>query len=59
MKGRRVEGGKVRRLKRRLKVSIPYVHTNSNELYIIGHFDAFPAVGGIPSCPKGANSINN
>jgi hypothetical protein len=44
MKGGRVEGEKVRRLKRRLKASIPYVHTNSNRLADIRHFDAFTAV---------------
>ncbi|MGD2092316.1 MAG: hypothetical protein PVH61_39475, partial [Candidatus Aminicenantes bacterium] len=49
----------VRRLKRRLEASIPFFYTNSNELYNIRHFVAFPAVGGIPSCPKGTNSINN
>ena len=55
MKGRRVEGEKVRGL----KASIPFLYPNSNELYNIRHFDAFPAVGGIPSCPQGTNSINN
>jgi hypothetical protein len=34
---------KVRRLKRRLKASIPYVHTNSNRLYDILYFAAFVA----------------
>jgi hypothetical protein len=34
---------KIRRLIRRLKASIPYVHTNSNRLYDILHFNAFTA----------------
>jgi len=34
---------KIRRLIRRLKASIPYVHTNSNRLYYILHFAAFSA----------------
>ena len=38
-KGSRVEGEKVRRL----KVSIPSLYTNSNELYNISHSVAFPA----------------
>jgi hypothetical protein len=43
MKGRRIEGEKVRSSKMRLKASIPYVHTNSNRLYDILHFVAFSA----------------
>jgi hypothetical protein len=35
---------KVRRLKRRLKASIPLLHANSNELFNIRYFDAFVAV---------------
>jgi len=35
---------KVRRLKRRLKASIPFLYTNSNELYNIRHFAALSAV---------------
>jgi hypothetical protein len=34
---------KVRRLKRRLKASIPFLYTNSNELSDIRYFDAFAA----------------
>jgi hypothetical protein len=34
---------KIGRLKRRLKASIPYVHTNSNKLYDIRHIDVFAA----------------
>jgi hypothetical protein len=36
-------GEKLRSLKRRLKASIPSLHANSNELYNLRHFDAFPA----------------
>jgi len=43
MKGGKVEGEKVRRLKRRLKASIHLVQTNPNELYNIRHFDVFAA----------------
>jgi hypothetical protein len=50
---------KEKRLKRRLKASIPLLQTNTDELYNIRHFVAFPAAGGIPSHPKGTNSINN
>jgi len=39
MKGRRVEGEKVRRL----KASITLLQTNSNDLYNIRHFDVFAA----------------
>jgi hypothetical protein len=35
---------KVRRLKRRLKASIPDLQTTSHQLHEIRHFDAFPAV---------------
>jgi hypothetical protein len=49
----------VRRQKRGLKASIPGLQGNSNALYNYRHFVAFPALGGIQSCPKGANSINN
>jgi hypothetical protein len=38
MKGGRVEVKKLRRL----KASIPFLHTNSNKSYDILHFDAFP-----------------
>jgi hypothetical protein len=55
MKGRRVEGEKVRRL----KASIPGVQTRFHQLYNIRYFVVFPAVGGITFCPKGTNSINN
>jgi hypothetical protein len=41
MKGRRVEGEKIRRSKMRLKASIPCVQTNSNKLSNIRHFGAF------------------
>jgi hypothetical protein len=34
---------KVRRLKRRMKASIPFLFTKSNELYNIRHLDAFAA----------------
>jgi hypothetical protein len=34
---------KVKRLKSRLKASIPLLHANSNELYDIRHFDVFTA----------------
>jgi hypothetical protein len=34
---------KVRRLKRRMKASIPFLYANSNELYDIRPFDAFVA----------------
>jgi hypothetical protein len=34
---------KIRRLKRRLKASIPLLHANSNESYNIRHFAAFSA----------------
>jgi hypothetical protein len=34
---------KVRRLKRRLKASIPFLYATSNELYNIRYFDAFAA----------------
>jgi hypothetical protein len=50
---------KERRLKRRLKASIPYVQTTSHRLFNIKHFVVFPAIGGLLSCPKGTNSINN
>jgi hypothetical protein len=43
MKGRRVEGEKVRSTKMRLKASIPLLHTNSNELDNIPHIAAFSA----------------
>jgi hypothetical protein len=43
MKGRRVEGEKVRSLKRRLKASIPCVQTTLHKLPDIRHFDAFAA----------------
>jgi hypothetical protein len=43
MKGRRVEGEKVRSSKMRLKASKPYLTVNSNELSNIAHFDAFAA----------------
>jgi hypothetical protein len=42
--GVRGGGETVRRLKRRLKASIPYMHTNSNRLSDIRHSDAFIAV---------------
>jgi hypothetical protein len=41
MKGRRVEGEKVRNSKMSLKASIPILHTNSNELYDIQPMAAF------------------
>jgi hypothetical protein len=41
MKGRRVEGEKVRRLKRRLKASIPSVQATFHQLHDIRNFDAF------------------
>jgi hypothetical protein len=43
MKGRRVEGEKVRSLKMRLKASIPVLKGNSKTLYYIRHFTAFSA----------------
>jgi len=39
LKGRRVDGKKLRRL----KASIPLLYVNSNELYSIRHFDVFTA----------------
>jgi hypothetical protein len=41
MKGRKVEGEKVRTLKISLKASIPYVLRNSHRFYNILHFAAF------------------
>jgi hypothetical protein len=43
MKDRRVEGEKVRRLKRRLKASIPGMQTTFYQLHDIRHFTAFTA----------------
>jgi hypothetical protein len=43
MKGRMVEGEKVRRLRRRLKASIPSVQETFQQLNDIRHFDAFTA----------------
>jgi hypothetical protein len=43
MKGGRVEGEKVRRLKRRLKASIPGMQTTFYQLHDIRHFTAFTA----------------
>jgi hypothetical protein len=43
MKGGRVEGEKVRRLKRRLKASIPGMQTSFYQLHDILHFTAFTA----------------
>ena len=42
-----------------LKASKPLLYADPNERYNIRHFDAFPAVGGMLSCPKGTISINN
>jgi preprotein translocase subunit SecD len=43
LKGRRVEGEKVKSIKGGLKASIPLLQTNSNKLYNNRHLDAFPA----------------
>jgi hypothetical protein len=43
MKGRRVEGEKVRSLKRRLKASIPRVQATFHQLHDIRNFVAFTA----------------
>jgi hypothetical protein len=43
MKGRRVEGEKVRSSKTRLKASRPVLKGNSETLYYIQHFTAFSA----------------
>jgi hypothetical protein len=43
MKGRRVEGEKVRSSKKRLKASKPCDKANFNELFNIPHFVAFSA----------------
>jgi hypothetical protein len=52
-----VEGEKVRRLKRRLKASIPFVQTTSHSLYNILYFVAFTVVSihlkKPPGGPKG------
>jgi len=62
-KGGRFEVKKGRRVGQkpsvRFKASKPFLYENSNTLYGHQHFDAFSAVGGIPSCPEGTNSINN
>ena len=53
--GKKKEAEKIRRL----KASKSFLNVNSNEFYNIRHIVAFPAVGGISSCPKGTNFINN